>query len=286
MTTVAGIPKRIIHVYCPPQGARQELPLAAKAARANAQLLHPDFEHILFGQAEFDEFVLKEFPEFRNTIRHFRYPIQRFDFFRYLAVYRLGGFYFDLDLYLAESLHPLLRHQAVFAFEELTLSSYLVEKFDLDFEVANYAFGAAPQNPFLGAVIENCARGVREPHWADLMMSGIPKWCRGQFEVPMTTGPGMVTRTLAEHPELARNVTILFPPDVRDPAAAQKFGSYGVHLMQGSWRRRDGLLASKLRRMWEVRRRKAFLARSVKLGPTRSGVWKVNEPQAQTANAI
>src|SRR5678810_785765 len=77
-------------------------------ALANARALHPNFEHVLFGNAEMEEFVREEFPECRAAMASFSQRIQRADFFRYLAVYRLGGFYFDLDVFLARSISPLL----------------------------------------------------------------------------------------------------------------------------------------------------------------------------------
>ncbi len=269
-----SIPKRIIQIYCPPPGAPAELPLYSRASAANLQLLNPTFEYLLFGKAEMDAFVATEFPEFRDVMATFPYPIQRFDFFRYLAVYRLGGFYFDLDIFLAESLEPLLGSSCVFPFEELTISDFLRRERGMDWEIANYGFGAAAGHPFIGAVISNCVRGLRDPAWAQIPMQGIPKWFRQPFHVPYTTGPGMVSRTLAENPDLAGDVTVLFPPDVCDHRTWQRFGEFGVHAMQGTWRKRDGFMKSRLRRVWETRKRRAQLVQSQKLGPRRTGAWR------------
>src|SRR5207248_2357407 len=121
----SGIPARIIHVYSPAIGRSEELGLFNQAAIATVRLLNPDFEHVLFGRREMAEFIGAEFPQFRRVMDSLPGPIQRFDLFRYLAVYRLGGFYFDLDVFLARSLKPLLDCQCVFAFEELTISAFL-----------------------------------------------------------------------------------------------------------------------------------------------------------------
>ena len=149
----SGIPARIIQVYCPPVDGSEELPLLNESAVNSIKLLHPEFEHVLFGRRQIEEFIEAEFPEFKPVLASFHRPIQRFDFFRYLAVYRLGGFYFDLDVFLARSLKPLLNHECVFSFEELTISNFLRRNYEMDWEVANYGFGAAPENPFLGAII-------------------------------------------------------------------------------------------------------------------------------------
>jgi len=263
------IPARIIHVSCPPAGESQ-LSLLHQAALANARALHPNFEHVLFGNAEMEEFVREEFPECRAAMASFSQRIQRADFFRYLAVYRLGGFYFDLDVLLARNISPLLDHTCVLSFEELTLNKFLRRSYGMDWEVANYAFGAAPQNAFIGALIENCLRFVREPAWGYQMMQGVPRAIRDVLLVPFTTGPGMVSRTLAENPHLAKDVTILFPEDVCDEGTWHQFGNFGIHLQQGAWRSRHSHLRRRLANLWESRMRRRLHRESCAKGKSRS----------------
>ena len=263
------IPARIIHVSCPPAGESQ-LSLLHQAALANARALHPNFEHVLFGNAEMEEFVREEFPECRAAMASFSQHIQRADFFRYLAVYRLGGFYFDLDVLLARNISPLLDHTCVLSFEELTLNKFLRRSYGMDWEVANYAFGAAPQNAFIGALIENCLRFVREPAWGYQMMQGVPRAIRDVLLVPFTTGPGMVSRTLAENPHLAKDVTILFPEDVCDEGTWHQFGNFGIHLQQGAWRSRHSYLRRRLANLWESWMRRRLRRESCAKGKSRS----------------
>ena len=40
-------------------------------------------------------FVETYYPEYMDVFNQFEYPIQRADFFRYLVIYKFGGFYFD-----------------------------------------------------------------------------------------------------------------------------------------------------------------------------------------------
>ena len=264
------IPARIIHVFCPQAGESNDLPLLHQAALANARALHPEFEHLLFGRSEMEEFVRGEFPEFQAAMASFSRRIQRFDFFRYLVIYRLGGFYFDLDVFLARSLHPLLNHKCVFSFEELTISDFLRQSYGMDWEVANYGFGAAPQNPFVGALIENCLRVLSEPSWAYKMTEGVPEAIRELFVVPFTTGPGMVSRTLAENPELAEDVTVLFPDDVCNERAWHQFGDFGIHLQQGAWRSTHGYVRRRLANLWESWMRRRLHRESRARGKSRS----------------
>ncbi|HEY3660495.1 MAG TPA: glycosyltransferase [Candidatus Udaeobacter sp.] len=264
------IPSRIIHVYSPPDGESEELSLLHQAALANARALHPSFEHVLFGSDEMEEFVRKEFPEFRAAMASFPRRIQRFDFFRYLAVYRLGGFYFDLDVLLSQSICPLLNHTCVFSFEELTVNQFLRGNYGMDWEVANYGFGAAPQNAFIGALIENCVRFLREPSWGYQMMQGVPRPIREVVRVPFTTGPGMVSRTLAENPHLAKDVTILFPEDVCNERTWHQFGNFGIHLQQGAWRSSHGYMRRRLANVWESWMRRRLHRESRAQGKSRS----------------
>ena len=111
------IPARLIQT-----GRNAELPLRARAAAASLQCLNPDFEYLFFDDAQVAAFVQKEFPQHRDLFETFPFRIQKYDFFRYLAVFRLGGFYFDTDVFFAAGLRELLEHRCVFPFEELTLN--------------------------------------------------------------------------------------------------------------------------------------------------------------------
>ena len=163
------IPKRIIQT-----GKQSEQPLPIRAFMANVRLLNPDYEYLFFDDGRVEEFIAQEFPQYRDVFESFKVPIQRYDFFRYLAIYRYGGFYLDLDVLLGSSLSTLLEKGCVFPFERLTFSRRLRADFGMDWEIGNYAFGAAAGHPFLKAIIENCIRGQRDPLWVKSMMRGTP----------------------------------------------------------------------------------------------------------------
>ena len=124
-----------------------DMPLIEKAAVANIRLLNPDFEYMFFDDRQVEEFIDKEFPEYRSVFHPSPVPIQRYDFFRYLAVYRLGGFYLDMDVFLALSLTELLDSGCVFPFESLTHNKYLWEEHEMDWEVGNYGFWGGCRPP-------------------------------------------------------------------------------------------------------------------------------------------
>jgi hypothetical protein len=234
----------------------------------NIRLLNPDYEYLFFDDAGTESFISREFPQYRAVFDSFRFPIQRYDFFRYLAVYRYGGFYFDLDVLLASGLSSLLECGCVFPFEGLTFSNFLRKHLQMGWEIGNYAFGAAPKDPFLGAVIENCVRAQKDPSWVKPMLRGFPPLLRAEYLVLNTTGPGLISRTLAENAELAKTVMVLWPGDPYDARNWNCFGNLGVHLMDGSWRARDGFLRRRLAQHWELWKLKRLVKQRLRLrGP-------------------
>ncbi|HEU0209500.1 MAG TPA: glycosyltransferase [Candidatus Udaeobacter sp.] len=259
-----SIPGRIIQT-----SKTRELQPLAKAAATNLKLLHPDWEYLFFTDADIKHFIDDEFSQYRATFDAFTEPIQRVDFFRYLAVFRLGGFYFDLDVLLSRPLTDLLEYDCVFPFEELTLNRFLRRRYNMDWEVGNFAFGAAPGNAFLGAVIQNCIRAQTDHEWLDPMMRGVHSLLRTDYHVFNTTGPGLVSRTFAEQTTLATNVNVLFPNNVCDRSNWHQFGDYGIHMMDGSWHTGGNSLWRRVARKIDAFSRARLLSESRRLGPVR-----------------
>ena len=241
------IPRRIIQT-----GKTSELSLLAQAAAASARLLNPDFEYVYFTDQQVEAFIDEHFPQHRRVFEGFRVSIQKYDFFRYLAIYHLGGFYLDLDVLLAKPLTELLKLSCVFPFEQLSISAFLRQEYRMDWEVGNYAFGAVPRHPFLLALIDNCIKAQSDPRWFRDMMRKVPRLFRDDLFVLSTTGPQLVSRTLAEFPNAEEHIKVLFPRDVCDQRSWFCFGSFGVHLMEGGWRTQRGLLRRRMMKDWQA----------------------------------
>ena len=80
----------------------------------------------------------------------------------------------------------------------------------------------------------------------------------------------MVSRTLAENPHLAKDVTILFPEDVCDERTWHQFGNFGIHLQQGVWRARHSYVRRRLANLWESWMRRRLHPESRAQGKSRS----------------
>src|SRR5690606_983945 len=104
-----SIPRRIIQT-----GKSRDLPPPARASARMLQLLHPDWDYMFFDDEDVRAFIALEYPQHRGLFETFPHPIQRYDLFRYLAVLRFGGFYFDLDVMAWQPLDALRAHGCVF----------------------------------------------------------------------------------------------------------------------------------------------------------------------------
>jgi hypothetical protein len=235
------------------------------------RLLNPQYDWCFFDDLDVELFIDRDFPRYRRTFDSFSFPIQRYDFFRYLAVYRLGGFYLDLDVLLTKELSLLRPSGCVFPFEGLTFSR-LLRGYGMDWEIGNYAFGAEAGHPFLKAVIENCVKAQEDPSCTQAMMSGVPLLSKAAHNVLYTTGPGLLSRTLAENAALASTVTVLFPEDVCDIQSWHTFGDFGVHMMDGTWRPRTNWFRRRLAQRCEAWAMQRLVRQARRLGKTRDVV--------------
>lgn len=260
----SSIPKRIIQT-----GKSNQLPLRERAMVNSLRALHPDYEYLFFDDHQVEQFIDECFPQYRAVFDGFPYRIQKYDFFRYLAVFQHGGFYFDLDVLLAERLDPLAGMTCVFPFEGLTMSRYLRDH-GMDWQIGNFAFGAVAGHPLLRAIIDNCVRAQREPQWVTPMMNGVPPLSRGEFTVLNSSGPGLISRTLLENSRSLTDVAVLFQNDVCDVSLWNRFGTLGIHMMDGSWRGKTGFIRRRITQRWEVWQMERLIRESRKLGPIRS----------------
>jgi mannosyltransferase OCH1-like enzyme len=255
----------------------QTLPVAARAAAASIKAYNPDFEYIFYDDQQVENFFNVECPQYREIVESFPVRIQRYDFFRYLLIHKYGGFYFDTDMLVGASLGDLVEHGCVFPFERLTWSDFLRKQYGRDWEIGNYAFGAAPGHPFLQAIIENCVRAQTDTKWRDVVTRSLPRPLREELAVIYSTGPGLVSRTLAEYDNPDYPVTVLFPEDVCDKENGWNlFGQYGVHLGGGSWRTRHRAWRQRLINALGRRNEERAIKLGRQLGKTRK--WEPQRP--------
>jgi mannosyltransferase OCH1-like enzyme len=198
--------------------------------------LHPDYTYMLFDDNDIEIFMNTKYPQFRTLYDSFIYNIQRLDLFRILAVYEFGGFYFDIDVEITQSLDDLLNHNVIFPVEfneehvitflKTNRLQYLLNKVKLQSlsdQLGQYAFASKRKHDFLEKFIYY------------IMNNPIPKneltSSNKEEYVMSTTGPRLLTLAYMEYHN--KNDIILLSPQEYKP---HQFGDYGVHHMMGSWK--------------------------------------------------
>ena len=97
----------------------------------------------------------------------------------------------------------------------------------------------------------------------------MPLLSRAEHHVLYATGPGLLSRTLAENPALGEMMTVLFPEDVCDDRTWNVFGTFGIHVMEGTWRPSTSFVRRRLAQQGEVWAMQRRVRQSRRLGKTR-----------------
>ena len=186
--------------------------------------LHPDFEYKFFTDEDVETFIKENYPEYYDTFSNFKYPIQKYDFFRYLAVYHYGGFYLDLDMDINLSLEELCQYDCVFPRELKKNSDIYLQNKGMDYLIGNYCFGASKHNTFLKYCIDNIVDD------SVLNMNEVLLYMKNSKEkyVYYKTGHVLVSASYLNYSD-KENIHIL--EDEEDTC----FGKFGKHLAIGSW---------------------------------------------------
>jgi hypothetical protein len=260
MIPSAQIPARIIQTW-----KQKVIPARYRKCQESLRAFNPKFEFLVFCDAEMTQFVKAYYPEYVETFEALPSIISKTDLFRVLAVHRLGGFYLDLDVILIRSLEPVRVHSCVFPFENKA-DVHFVKSYGTVELIGQYAFGAVAGHPFLAAYAENIKRVVANPELLNApsaeLLAVTHEEEKNVMDTMYRTGPRMAKRTYLEHPELQRDIKILYAQDPEGVTLWSCFGIYGFHLMDGDtgWKRRRALpLLRRIRhRRWQAAQIKAL----------------------------
>lgn len=217
------IPKIIIQTW-----KTHAIPAKQQSSVESIRNLNPDYQYMFFTDADIENFLKTHYPEYYNTFVQLPVIIQKIDFFRYVAVYHYGGFYFDIDIQCLKSLNDLLQYEAVFPIDHhivgdmctmARFAPYCEKPF-----IGQYAFAACAKNDFIKLLIDNIHNNI---HSILEEYSNLGNKKDLDF-VYRTTGPDYVTKLYyaGNYP----NVKILEHPE------DQYFGEYAKHLWMGTWK--------------------------------------------------
>jgi mannosyltransferase OCH1-like enzyme len=191
-----------------------------------------DYNFIFFTDTDIEVFLKNNYPEYYKTYLLLPYKIQKIDFFRYIAVYHFGGYYFDLDISADDKLDKLNTKNNVAYFpidmhiDEKNIDQPRFKKYaDLGFLVGQYAFYAPKYHPFIKSLIDGIYNNIQ--------MYISEKKNTEQY-IYDTTGPDYVTQKFIKYMGTIdyRN----YPVHILQHPSNQKFGRYASHNYFGTWK--------------------------------------------------
>jgi mannosyltransferase OCH1-like enzyme len=221
------IPKIIIQTW-----KDENIPTRYISLIESVKKYNPTYEYMYFTDEDIENFLIKYYPDYYETFLKLPVTIQKIDFFRYIAIYHYGGFYFDLDIECFKSLDPLLKYDSIFGIDthlggQMCFNSrfqpYCNE--NKNFFVGQYAFGAKKNNEFIKILIDNIHNNI------DNIIDTYNKLedKKNLEYVYDTTGPDYVTNLYYKYDKIDF-VKILHHDH------AQYFGDYARHSFMGTWK--------------------------------------------------
>lgn len=231
------IPKNIIYTYKEEKsGEGFSFPPMYEENLYLWKKFNPEYNYLFFSDNDMDEFIKNNYMDYYEFYSNLPKIIMKTDFFRLLAVYHYGGFYFDMDMRVTKNLDDLLEHKCVFPLEwEMSEEHFNVrhrDKFNCEkhslSQIGNYAFGSVKNNYFLLEVIKNIINRYET------------KDSYNDYDVLYYTGPDVLNFTFWNTKEKYIKIIEGYnsePFKKRDWGSNQwhKFGDYGEHLLSNSW---------------------------------------------------
>jgi len=209
----------------------------------SVRVYNPTYQWIYFKDEEIDEFLQKYYPQYYQTFLLLPEKIQKMDFFRYVAVYHYGGFYFDLDILFLKPLDTsLLQFESVFPVDNYnffnqcnTVRCQFFKEKNQDIILGQYGFGAKPKNEFVKLLVDTIHINIDE--YIRFYNKNIVENDNVELEyyVYATTGPEFVTYIYSEYSK-KKFVTLLEHQNM-----VQCFGGYAIHDHVGSWKKNTDL---------------------------------------------
>jgi mannosyltransferase OCH1-like enzyme len=219
------IPKIIIQTW-----KTKAIPEKYKDDVKSLKKYNSDYKFLFFNDDEIDYFLKENYPEYFISYNKLPVKIQKIDFFRYIAVYHYGGFYFDLDITAMYPLDELLSYDCIFPVDQNIKTKlcsknrykkYCAKKMKI--LLGQYAFGAKPHNEFIKLLIDTIHNNI------DKYIEKYSKNGEKLQYVYSTTGPDFVTDVYLDYKNKESIHILEFKNN-------QYFGKYAKHNHYGTWK--------------------------------------------------
>lgn len=224
------IPKIIIQTW-----KSRTIPLKYQILHKGIIEKNKDYKYLFFTDEDIEIFLKKEYPEYYLTYSKLPILIQKIDFFRYVAVYHYGGFYFDLDMECMKPLgDELLNYKNVIPVDDKNKDpKQISQRHWMDYKdekiiLGQYAFGSVKNSKFMKFLVDNIHNNI------DLIVKEYDEKVKNKIDhmeyfVYITTGPDFVTDMYKKY-ERKDEIYIL------DYEYRQHFGNYARHRFFGTWK--------------------------------------------------
>ena len=190
-----------------------------------------DYKFMFFTDDDIETFLKNYYPDYYLTYLKFPIKIQKIDFFRYVAIYHYGGFYFDLDMTGLYPLDDLLDYDCVFPVDtNIAKGKCYKQRYTkycnqgMNILLGQYAFGAKPKNNFIKTLIDTIHQNI------NTYIDDYPEYGHTLQYVYSSTGPDFVTDVYINYNNKS-DIHIL------EYDAHQYFGKYAKHNYYGTWKK-------------------------------------------------
>ena len=195
------------------------------------------YKYLFFNDNDIEKFLKKYYLNtYYKSYKKLPVIIQKIDYFRYIAVYHYGGFYFDLDMKGYFPIDELLKYDCVFPYEQKIDNNKCKSnrfknfcKKNVKFILGQYAFGAKPQNDFIKTLIEKIHNNVDNYIVEyDKIKENKDKNIYHEY-IYSTTGPDFVTNVYHNYKN-KKDIKILYYN------VPHHFGKFAKHNFYGTWK--------------------------------------------------
>ena len=197
--------------------------------------MHPAWVYRFWNKETTEQLLETDFSDFLNLYYSFPFDVQRWDFIRYLILYRFGGLYVDFDYECLEPLDPLLENSTCYMGMEPAINAY---RFNKPFIVGNALMAAVPGHSYFKHIIKDISAG----EWQNIKSQSL--------QVVESTGPFMTTRVYNTYPK--KDEITLLPAELVAPLSADEVlqliegdvtpemeekveNAFAIHYFWGSW---------------------------------------------------
>ena len=224
------IPKIIIQTW-----KNKNIPSKYKPLQQGLIEKNPDYKYVFMTDEDIDAFLKSNYPEYYTTFNKLPVLIQKIDFFRYIAIYHYGGFYFDLDMQCLEPLDDaLLKHNTIipvddrFSQSKKDLNRQWMEYKGENILLGQYAFGAVKHSPFMKFLVDNIHTNIDSiiTYYDTRVKNNVSNF---EYFVYSTTGPDYVSF-------MYKNYYKKWEVFILEHPIRQYFGKYARHRYFGTWK--------------------------------------------------